>query len=93
MTPSLPGCVGARSAGMRFTGQPSRLLRRVVQRAQSTTNGSAPSESQASLRTVDIDGTTFVAATQVRAPSTVLATMRLPSCTAAYDMKLSRCRR
>lgn len=79
---SLPGSLGARSASMRFTGKASRLVsgarRKVVARAQSTTNGSAPMESQESLRTVDIDGTTFVAATQVCASHPVLATNCLP---------------
>ena len=89
----LPGYAGARSASMRFTGQASRLVRRVVPRAQSTTNGSAPADSLASLRTVDIDGTTFVAAAQVRASRVVLATVCLPYvCALACDITLFRCR-
>lgn len=55
---------------MRFTSQTSRMAvvapRPVITRVHSTTNGSAPPDSPASLRTVDIDGVTFVAASQVR---------------------------
>jgi hypothetical protein len=48
--------------------------RKLILHAQSTANGSAPTDAAASIRTVDIDGVTFVAATQVMLSSSPVRT-------------------